>query len=143
MSRLHKAPVGFWVLSVLALVWNLMGVMAYIAQTTMTPDALQALPEAERALVAATPGWVTAAFATAVFGGAAGCLLLLLRSRMALPMLVLSLIGVLAQMGHMFLVSSAWEVYGPGRMAMPAMVIVGAVLLVFFARRASRRRWIG
>ena len=143
MSRLHKAPIGFWVFSVLALIWNLLGVMAYITQTTMTPDALQALPEAERALVAATPAWVTVAFAAAVFGGAAGCLLLLLRSRVAQPVLVLSLAGVLVQMGYMFLLSGAWEVYGPGRMVMPALIIVVAIFLVFFARRASRRRWIG
>ena len=73
----------YWLVAVAMLAWNGMGVMAYIAQTTMTPETLAALPEAERAVYANMPAWVTAAFAFAVFGGAAGCLLLLLRSRWA------------------------------------------------------------
>ena len=36
-------PTWFWVASILALVWNLMGVMAYIAQVTLTPEALAAI----------------------------------------------------------------------------------------------------
>lgn len=142
MSKLSKAPMWFWIVSVLALVWNLLGVMAYIQQATISPEALQALPEAERLLLQSTPAWVTGVFATAVFGGAAGCLVLLLRSRLALPVLLLSLIGALAQMSYVFFVSQAYAVYGPGGMAMPVMVILIAVLLVFFARHAARRRWI-
>lgn len=142
MGRTNKASVWFWVVGVLALAWNLIGVMAYIAQATITPEALQTLPEAERALLAATPAWVTAAFATAVFGGAAGCLLLLLRSRIALPVLLLSLVGVVLQVGYTLFASQALEVHGPGGMAMPVMIVVVAVLLVVFARHAARRRWI-
>ena len=142
MSRTNKAPLWFWIASVLALAWNLLGVMAYFQQTMMTPEALQALPEAERALLTATPAWVTAAFATAVFGGAAGSLLLVLRSRIALPVLVLSLTGVLAQMSYVVFVSKAFEVYGPGGLAMPTVVLLVSILLPFFARHAARRHWI-
>lgn len=142
MSRTNKAPVWFWIVGVLALAWNMVGVMAYIQQTTMTPEALQALPAAERALLTSIPAWVTAAFAAAVFGGAAGSLLLLLRSRIALPVLVLSLVGVIAQTGYTLFVSEALKVYGPGGLAMPLSILVVAVLLVFFARHAARRRWI-
>ena len=143
MSTVNKAPVWFWVVSVLALAWNVIGVMAYIQQTTMAPEALQALPEAERALIAATPAWVTASFATAVFGGAAGCLLLLLRSRLAMPVLLLSLIGVIVQTGYTLLISDALAVYGPGGLAMPLTILVVAALLPWFARHAARRRWVG
>lgn len=142
MSRTNKAPIWFWAVAVLALAWNAVGVAAYIGQTTMTPEALAALTPAERALMAATPAWATAAFAIAVFGGAAGSLLLLLRSRVALPVLVLSLIGVIAQMSYVLFLSKALEVYGSEGLAMPVTVLVVSVLLPFFARHAARRRWL-
>lgn len=138
----RKPPVWFWAVSALLLVWNLMGVVAYVRQAMMTPEALQAMPEAERMLLMATPAWVTAAFAFAVFGGVAGCLLLLLRSRWALVMLMLSLIGVIVQMAYVFFMSKSIEVYGPGGMVMPAMMIVLSILLMWLARRARARGWL-
>jgi hypothetical protein len=138
----NRLPLWYWLVALAMLAWNGMGVMAYIAQTTMTPEALAALPEAERAVYANMPAWVTAAFAFAVFGGAGGCLLLLLRSGWAVPVLVLSLLGVIAQMSYVVVISKGYEVYGPGGMVMPAMVLTGALFLVWFSRLARRRGWL-
>ncbi|MFZ5635948.1 MAG: hypothetical protein ACOY82_05110 [Pseudomonadota bacterium] len=142
MSVSTKPPLWFWIVGVLMLLWNAMGVMAYVQDATLTPEALQAMPEAERALRLARPAWATAAFAVAVFGGAVGCLLLLLRTRRALPVLVLSLIGVVVQMTHAFLIADSIAVYGPGGLIMPAMVLAFSLLLVWFAHRAGRRGWL-
>jgi len=79
MTTTTKPATWFWIVSVLALLWNAMGDMAYIAQVTMSADALQALPEKERALYESLPTWATAAFAIAVWGSTLGCILLLLR----------------------------------------------------------------
>ena len=66
----NKPSVGFWIIGVIALIWNLMGVFAYITQVNMTDEVIAALPDAERALYENVPAWVTGAFAIAVFGGA-------------------------------------------------------------------------
>jgi len=142
MRSSNRPPPWYWLVALAMLAWNGKGVMAYIAQTTMTPEALATLPAAERALYAGIPAWVTAAFAFAVFGGAGGCLLLLLRSRWAPPVLVLSLIGVIAQMSYVVVISKGYEVYGPGGMVMPAVVLAGALFLVWFSRFARRRGWL-
>ena len=136
-----KAPVWFFVLAAVLLGWNLMGVMAYIMQVTMSPDVLAALPDAQRELIENTPKWATAAFAIAVNGGALGCLLLLMRSNHAGLLLQLSLAGVLVQMFHAFFISESYEVYGPGGSVMPVMVIVIAIFLVILAARAKANRW--
>ncbi len=136
-----KPPIWFWVVSVLALLWNLLGVMAYLAQVNMTDEALAALPEAERALYENQPMWATMAFAIAVWGGALGSLALLLRKRWARAVLLISLIGIIIQMTHSFFLSNNFEVYGPGKMIMPIMIIVVGVLLVLFARMAINRNW--
>lgn len=138
----HKPPLWFWLACVLMLAWNLMGVKAYVDQVTITSAQLQALSAAERTQLLAMPGWAVAAFAAAVFGGAAGCLLLLLRSRLATPMLVLSLLGVVVQFAHAFLIADAYAVFGPGGMIMPAMIFAGALFLVWLALRARSRGWL-
>lgn len=142
MSTSVKPPLWFWVVSAAMLLWNGLGVMAYIADATITADALKALPDAERALRESRPAWATAAFAVAVFGGMVGCLLLLVRSRWALPVLVLSLIGVIVQMTHAFLIANSYEVYGPGGLIMPVMVLALSMFLVWLARRARMRGWL-
>lgn len=142
MNPSVKPPLWFWAVSTAMLLWNGLGAMAYVADATITADALNALPEAERALRASRPAWATAAFAVAVFGGAVGCLLLLVRSRWALPALVLSMLGVAVQMTHAFLIANSYEVYGPVGLIMPALVLMFSLFLVWFARRARARGWL-
>lgn len=142
MQAAHRPSSTYWIVAILMLAWNAMGVMAYIAQATMTPDALAALPPAERAAYAAIPAWVTAAYAFAVFGGFSGCLLLLVRSRWALLVLLLSLLGVLAQMTYVVLIAKAYATFGPRGLIMPALVIAGASFLLWYAGRAARRGWL-
>ena len=137
----NKAPMWFMVVTALTLGWNLMGVMAYLMQVTMSPETLAALPDAQRQLLENTPDWATAAFAVAVNGGALGCLLLLLRKSLAGLFLQLSLAGVLVQMFHAFFMSNSFEVFGPGGMVMPVMVIIIAVFLVVLAAKAKNRHW--
>jgi ABC-type transport system involved in cytochrome c biogenesis permease subunit len=138
----NKLPTSFYIISGAALVWNLLGVMAYVMQVTMTQEAMSALPEAERMLLENAPVWAISAFAIAVNGGALGCLLLLLRQTWAFPVLVASLVGVLVQMYHSFFIANSIEVYGPGRMIMPAMILVIAIFLVWYSKGAKEKGWI-
>lgn len=136
-----NAPKWFTVVAAVLLVWNLLGVMAYVMQVTMSPEVIAALPDAQRQLYENTPNWATAAFAVAVNGGALGCLLLLLKRNLAGLFLQLSLAGVAVQMFHSFFMSNSFEVFGPGGMVMPVMVIIIAVYLVMLAAKAKAHHW--
>ena len=137
-----KPPVWFWVISGLGLLWNLMGVSAYIQQVSMDAEALALLPEAELALYESQPAWATGAFAIAVFAGALGCVALLLRKSWARPLLLLSLLGIIVQMVYNFFIAKAMDVYGPGAVVMPIMVLVIGIGLVWFSGRALKAGWI-
>ncbi|MEQ9467141.1 MAG: hypothetical protein RLN88_06980 [Ekhidna sp.] len=137
-----KPPVWFWVVSAIALLWNLMGVKAYLDQAFMSDDALAQLEAAVQDLLNQTPAWVTAAFAIAVWGGALGSLLLILRKRLAYQVLVVSLIGIIVQMFYNVFMSGAMDVYGPGGLAMPIMILLFGVGLVWFAKKSISSGWI-
>jgi len=130
-----KPTTSFWIIGIIALVWNLMGVFAYLQEAYMTAEDLAALPPDQQAFYENAPAWVTGAFALAVFGGALGCLLLLLRKKLATFVLIISFIGILAQMSYNFFISKSMEVYGPGEMIMPVMVIVVGAFLVWYSKK--------
>lgn len=83
----------YWVIAGVALVWNLLGCLNFIVQ--MNPDSVAEMPEIYQVIINARPAWATAAFGIAVFAGAVGCILLLLRRRVALQIFVLSLLGII------------------------------------------------
>ncbi|PKV51246.1 hypothetical protein ATE84_3320 [Aquimarina sp. MAR_2010_214] len=138
MKTTIKIPVWFWIISVLALLWNIMGVMAYIGQAFMTDEVLATLPEGEQNFYNNTPAWVTAAFAIAVFAGAIGCIALLLRKKWASPLLLLSLIAVLAQATYNFFLQNFVQLSG-NRVIMPIIVIIVAIFLVWFSRNSKAK----
>ncbi len=138
----NKPSIGFWIISVIALIWNLIGGLAYITQVNRSDEIITALPEVERTLYENVPIWVTAAFAIAVFGGTLGCVLLLLRKKIASMVFIVSLLGIIAQMTYNFMLSKTAEVYGSGGMVMPAMVVLFGVFLVWYAKQATAKGWL-
>ncbi|MCR9292155.1 MAG: hypothetical protein NXI32_05515 [bacterium] len=141
-SQRSVVPAWFWGVTVVALLWNLMGLAAFVAQVTMTDEAIAALPEEQQGLYQNIPMWVNIAFACAVIGGTLGCIGLLARKRWALPLFVISLVGVLAQMFYSFFMTDLMEILGPSSAIMPSLVIVIAIFLVGFTRTAIQRSWL-
>ncbi|PIB30967.1 hypothetical protein BFP77_02600 [Maribacter sp. 4U21] len=141
-NSMNKPPMWFWIVNALALLWNLAGVMAYLGQAYMSIETLEQMSQAERLLYESRPAWVTGAFAVAVWGGALGCIALLLKKKWAKPVFIISLIGILAQMSHSFFMSNNFEVYGPGAMIMPIMVLIIGIALVLLANTAIKKGWL-
>jgi hypothetical protein len=142
MTTPTKPATSFWVISIVLLIWNLLGVMAYIMQVTMTPETLQALPEDQRTLYTNTPVWATAAFAIAVWFSTLGSVLLLLRKKLATPVFMLAFAGIVVQMIHTLFISNSMEVYGPGGMVMPVLVIIIGAYLIWYSRKATAKGWL-
>ncbi len=136
-----KPPVWFWIVSAIAVVWNGMGIKAYLDQAYMTPEKLATLPEAEQAMYSIDyPAWVTAAFAIAVFAGTIGSVLLLMRKKLAHIILVISLVGILAQMSFAFFMRGSTDSYGG--IIMPIMVILFGIGLVYVAKKGVSNGWL-
>ncbi len=137
-GRIHWS---FWVISVFALIWNLMGVMNYLMQ--MNPEVVAAMPESHRAIIEGRPAWATGGFAIGVFGGALGCLLLLLRRSWAIPVLLVALLGVCVTMAHTVMVAMSLANFGTFEiMMMIVSPLAVGVLLILYARKSAVRGWL-
>ena len=124
----------FWIVSVIALVWNTMGIMAYLGQVYMDEATLQNMPTADQAYYANVPSWVTAAFAVAVFSGAICSISLLFLKKVAYLLFIVSVLAVLSQNVYAFFMQDDIELQGT-RMIWPLMVIAISVFLVLFSKR--------
>lgn len=137
---MEKAPKWYLPVSILALLWNLLGCAAYLSDVMLTPEDIAAMDAAQRALYESRPAWAVAATAVAVWAGAAGSLGLILRKRWAALLLELSLAGVIVQDIGLFVLSGVDA--GTDVLAMQGMVLLIAIGLVVLSRKAIARRWI-
>jgi hypothetical protein len=135
-------PRSFLIIGIIALVWNLFGVMSYMMHVKMSPETLAQMAEAERALLESSPAWATGAFAIAVFGGVLASVGLLLKKAWAAPLFLISLLAVIVQFGHWLFLTNAMEVYGTEAVFMPLLVTTIAVFLVWYSRDAKSKGWL-
>jgi hypothetical protein len=124
----RSAPVWLRVIGGIAILWNGIGVLSYLHHVGLVPGP-QPVPEG-------MPPLVTAAYAIGVFGAIGGSLGLLLARRWAIPLLWLSLIGLLIDWGWIFANAPG------GSVALGVTVLAVALALALVASLAARRGWL-
>jgi hypothetical protein len=125
-----------WI-AIAALVWNLLGLMAFVMQVVMSPEQVAALPPEDRAVYEATPSWLTAAFALAVGGGVVGSIGLLLRRRWAITAFAVSLAALVVQIAGAYLTTPLWQASGATGAVMPVLLLAIGGWLLRHAQRAT------
>jgi hypothetical protein len=129
---------SFWVIVTFMLIWNVMGCINFFVQ--MNPDMVASYRETEQAIISGRPAWATVAFAVAVFGGALGCLLLLLRKAAAYYLFIASLFGVIVTMAHTLGVGID---FGLGEiLGIILMPLVVAAFLIWYSKQAESKGWV-
>ena len=127
-----RAPIWLRVVAALGLIWNLMGVYAYLLSVGVLRGGDASMSSASM------PAWVTGAFAVAVFGGTLGCLGLLLLKRWAKPMLLGCLLGLIVQDVWAFFL----RVGTAESPILPLAVNLITLLLVALAFNADKKGWL-
>jgi len=120
-----------------ALVWNLLGLMMFVMQVTMSPEQRAAMSAAERAVYDATPPWMNAVFGLAVATGVLGSIGLLLGRAWAVGCFAVSLVAIIVQFGAAYLITPAWSQFGASGAIMPIVLLAIAAYLLQYARRTT------
>ena len=137
-----ETPKWYMPVAIAALLWNLLGCVAYLSDVMLTPEDIARLSADEQAAYAARATWAVAATAIAVWGGAAGCIGLILRKRWATPLLMASLAGLIVQDVGLFVLTDAGSLAGPVASVLQGVVLLIGIGLVILARKASAQRWL-
>ncbi len=139
---MDKLPKWFVAIAVVALLWNLLGCFAFVADLRLSPEDIARMPEAQQALYNARPGWAVASTALAVFGGVLGCIGLLMRKRWALPVFIASLAGILLQDFGLFILARGATLAGTTAVVLQGVVLLVGIGLILLSRTGIARGWL-
>lgn len=138
-SQTIAAPGWFTVAAAGAVLWELAGCALYLMRVTTEAASL---PADERAIFEATPVWVLAAFAVAVWVGLAGAVSLLLRRRFAEPLLLVSLAALIAQNSALVLNPTLRNLVASDDLLVPFLIILVSYGVWHLARMANKQGWL-
>lgn len=131
-TSLNRPPVYFWIVSIIAFIWNAIGVYNYIALTFMTDDWLAELSKTEQPLSI----WYLSVFAIAVFAGLFGSISLLIRRRWAYVLFIVSFLAVGFQQFYILTEVNPRDIF------LSLTILVISVFLIWFSKRAVARKWL-
>lgn len=140
MTNAQQTPMSHWLISGAALIWNLLGLKIYVDTVSATTEELAMVyGEKEVLFIESIPAWATSANAIAVTAAVLGCLLLLLRRSLALPLFVVSLAALIVQDLHSFVLNDVTELFGDAPLYIQGAVLAVAIALIFYTLRIKKR----
>ena len=129
----------YWAAAILSLLFMALGCFGYLMTVTVDPATL---PLDQRNLIEAQPTWMMAAYAIAVWVGLAGTVLLLLRRRLAVPLLLVSLICAVGTFLPYAIVPAVRDLVTTNDIAVAVVVVLITGTIYSFARHSRRRGWL-
>jgi hypothetical protein len=129
----------FWYGALAVLLFMLVGVGGYLA-TVMTP--IEQMPADHQAVMAAMPGWQIPVYAVAVWSGLVGAVLLLMRRRLAVPVLLVSLLAAVGTFLPYAVVPAVRELATEGDAVAAIIVIALCWTSFWFARHSQQKGWL-
>ena len=142
MTLTNKPKVVFWIIAVVAMIWNLMGVYQFLLSTVLK-DRLVSISSAEELeLFSNLPTWYFIAFGISVFSGVLGCIMLLTRGKLAVPLFLISLLGVLIGQGYWAFGTNVQDVMGVEAIVMPIIVVIISIFLYLYSKSCAKKGWL-
>ena len=132
-----KTPWHFWVVVVLAVLWNGFGAYDYVMSNTVgeTYFRQMGMTDPMIAYFDTFPAWAVAVWAIGVWGAVAGTILMALRSRWAFHAFVVSLLGLLVSLVYTHVLSEGGKLAGQMGIVMNAVILAGCLFFVWYSRK--------
>ena len=140
MDDTVRTPMHLWIVGALATLWNAFGAFDYIMTQTRNENYLANFTDPQRAYFDSFPVWMEATWAFGVWGGLAGALLLLARSRFAVPAFAVSLAGLAVSTVYQYVLSAPpADMMGGAMVAMNVAIWAVAIGLLLYSMRMRAR----
>ena len=133
-------PWHLWLIGTIGGLWSLIGVLSFVLTQMNAEAVMSRFPPQQRQYFESFPLWAVAFWAIGVFGGVIGCLLLLLKNRLAFHVLLASVIGAIVfNLGGLFLLGGMEVMVETGGLGLTVFPIIFGAFLAYYARAMSKR----
>jgi len=129
----------YWAAAIASVLFMAVGCAGYLMQVTADPATL---PLDQKAMVDAMPVWAVAAYALAVWVGLAGTIMLLLRRKLAEPLLLVSVIAVVFTFLPYAVTPAMRDLVSTNDIAMAIGIFAITWTIFWFARHSRLRGWL-
>lgn len=134
-----KAPLHFWIIALLSLLWNGYGGYDYLMTQTRNAQYLTMYTPEQRAYMAAMPLWMECSWALGVWASVSGSLLLLLRRHWALQAFLASLVGIAGMLIYSYILTDSTKIMGAQGPIFSAVITAVGLFLAWYSRAMIRK----
>lgn len=140
-ERFAPRPLAGWymIAAIASLLFMLVAVWGQVMSVVTDPNSL---PIDRRVVFEARPGWMIAAYAIAVWVGLAGAVMLVLRKKLAQPLLLVSLTAAVVTFLPYAIVPGVRDNITTNDIAVAVAVLVITWTIFWFARHSAQRGWL-
>jgi len=135
-------PLWAIIVSVVLLLWSLMGLWSFYSSVTMTPAMMATLPQAQQDAWNSMPKILWLDFGVATIAGAIGAVGLLLRKAWSVWAYLISLVAIAIQFGWVFLATPILQTIGPSSAIFPIIVFAIGLVAWLLARKWTADGWL-
>lgn len=139
-----KTPRHLWTVGALGLLWNAYGGFDYFMSKTRGDEYLRSVGMTAEQITYfnAMPSWMTAVWAVGVWGALLGAVLLLARSRYAVPVFIASLAAYVLSVVYQRVIAPMPGMDTTAMLIMQVVIFAGCVFFVWYSMRARARGWL-
>jgi len=138
-AQATKTPRHLWIVGIVALLWNLMGAVDYVMTQTKNEAYMSQFSPEQLEFYYGFPAWLVAFWALAVWGGVIGAVLLLMRKKLAFPVLVVSFLSMVVTSIHNYGFAGGADVASGMEQLFSVIIFVVALALVIYARSMAKK----
>ncbi len=138
-----KAPSWFWIVTILLVLWEVMGCFACFEQFRLGAAAMGPVDDWSRQYYAALPVWYNGVYAVATLSSLLGGLALLLRKKPAITFYWIALAAIIVMFGYAFTATDLIAHKGLGNVLPFPLIIAGiGAVSIWFAGFARNKGWL-
>ncbi len=133
-------PWHLWLIGIVGGLWSSIGVLSFMLTQMNVEAVMSRFPPQQREYFESFPSWAVAFWAISVFGGVIGCLLLLLKNRLAFHFLLASVIGAtVCNLGGLFFLGGMEVMRETGGLGFTVFPIIFGAFLAYYAHAMSKK----
>jgi hypothetical protein len=127
-----KTPMHLWIVGIVSLLWNFMGVFDYLMTKLEADFYLSQFTPEQLEYFTSFPAWFTVFWALGVWGAFVGSIGLLMRKKWALWAFGISFLGLVVSSIYNFGFSEGAEIMGSGGMVFTVVIYLVTIFLLLY-----------
>ncbi len=138
-TQATRTPRHLWIVGIVALLWSLLGAVDYIMTETRNEAYMGQFTPEQLEFFYGFPAWLVAFWAIAVWGGVLGAILLLIRKKLAVPVLLVSFLCMVVTAIHNYGFAGGTDIVGGVGLFFSGVIFVVALGLFIYALSMAKK----